>query len=71
MSSSSDINISGFHKVGDFPSNQHHTVVTAINKVPHQLEFYVYQGKFSLYVPPEHLEAAKVLCEPISKVSTL
>ncbi|MEG5170822.1 hypothetical protein [Microcoleus sp. B3-D7] len=69
--SSSDTNILGLQRVADFPSNQHPTVVTAINRIPHQLEFYVYQGKFSLYVPPENLEAAKVLCEPIPKVSTL
>ena len=61
MSLSPDTNISGFHQVGDFRLNEHHTVVTAIKKMPYQLEFYVYQGKFSLYVLPEHLETAKVL----------
>jgi len=58
---SPEINIAGLHKVGDFPLNQHHTIVAAIKKMPYQLEFSVYQGKFSLYVSPEHLETAKVL----------
>lgn len=66
---SSDTNISGLQRVADFPSNQHQAVVAAIGKISHQLEFYVYQDKFSFYVPPEHLEAAKVLCEPIPKTS--
>lgn len=69
MSSSSNINIVGLQKVANFPSNEHEAVVTAIGRIPHQLEFYVYQGKFSLYVPPEHLEAAKALCEPIPKTN--
>jgi len=62
---SPQINIAGLHKVADFRFNQHHRVATVINKIPHQLEFFVYQGKFSLYVPPEHLETAKVLSEKI------
>jgi hypothetical protein len=67
---SPNTNISGFHKVADFPKNQHKTVVTAIGNIPHQLEFYVYQGKFKLYVPPEHLDTAKALCESIPKMPT-
>lgn len=58
---SPEINIAGLHKVADFPLNEHHKVVSAIKQMPHQLEFYVYQGKFCLYVPSEHLETAKVL----------
>ncbi|MEG4248690.1 hypothetical protein QUA36_08565 [Microcoleus sp. Pol10D4] len=68
--SSSDTNVSGLQRVADFPSNQHQTLVAAIGKIPHQLEFYVYQDKFSFYVPPEHLETAKALCESIPKMPT-
>ncbi|WP_445245345.1 hypothetical protein [Microcoleus sp. OTE_8_concoct_300] len=58
---SPQINIAGLHKVADFRFNQHHKVVSVIKKMTHQLEFYVYQGKFTLYVLPEDIEAAKVL----------
>jgi hypothetical protein len=58
---SPQINIAGLHKVADFRFNEHQKVVSAIKQMPHQLEFYVYQGKFTLYVLPEKIEAAKVL----------
>jgi hypothetical protein len=58
---SPEINIAGLHKVADFRLNEHHKVISAIKQMPHQLEFYVYQGKFCLYVLPENTEAAKVL----------
>lgn len=58
---SPQINIAGLHKVADFQFNEHHKVVSAIKQMPYQLEFYVYQGKFTLYVLPEDIEAAKVL----------
>jgi len=58
---SPEINIAGLHKVADFPLNEHHKVVSAIKQMTHQLDFYVYQGKFCLYVLPEDTEAAKVL----------
>ncbi|MEG4397086.1 hypothetical protein [Microcoleus sp. BROC3] len=58
---SPEINIAGLHKVADFPLNEHHKVVSTIKKMTHQLEFYVYQGRFTLYVLPEDTETAKVL----------
>ena len=58
---SPEINIAGLHKVADFRFNEHHQVVSAIKQMTHQLEFYVYQGRFTIYVLPEDTEAAKVL----------
>ncbi|MEG3935746.1 hypothetical protein [Microcoleus sp. B13-B4] len=58
---SPEINVAGFHKVADFRFNEHHKVVSAIKPMVHQLEFYVYQGRFTLYVLPEDIEAVKVL----------
>ena len=58
---SPETNTAGLHKVADFPLNQLHRVVSSVKQMTHQLEFYVYQGKFCLYVLPENTEAAKVL----------
>lgn len=58
---SPEINIAGLHKVADFPLKELQRVVSAIKQVTHQLEFYVYPGKFCLYVLPKDTEAAKVL----------
>ncbi|MEG4500639.1 hypothetical protein QUB05_26325 [Microcoleus sp. F10-C6] len=57
------INIAGLHKVSDFPLNEHQKVVDVVKIMPHQLEFYVYQGKFTLYVQAEDIETAKILLE--------
>jgi hypothetical protein len=58
---SPEINNAGFHKVGNFRLNEHHKVVDAIKTIPYQLEFYVYQGKFTLYILLSDIETVKIL----------
>jgi hypothetical protein len=60
---SPEINIAGLHKVADFRLNEHHTVLDAVKIMPDQLEFYLYQGKFTLYVLAEDIQTAKMLLE--------
>jgi len=64
-----DRNISGLVTVADFLASQHQAVAAAINqaRIPHQFEFYVYQGNFRLYVPEENLEAARDICRSIEQ----